>query len=133
MSRVVEGTSMAGFRCDLDKCGAKAVAAPKIRVPWEDVEQARRPPITVIRDLHVCREHQRAVRLEDELDKPLKRLVEQIAESNGGRPDFRRAVMGFIRVHSPEFQEFQEKQGLVKKGDATPQAEGMGVFMPKVE
>ncbi len=130
MSRVIEGTSMGGFSCDHPGCEEKAVAAPVICVPWRGFPTKIRRPITVIRDLHVCLHHQAAVRLDDELSKGIKNLVNGLAEQNNGRPDFDRATIRFIRVHSSEFQDFLEKNGLVKPGDATPAGEGNKVFMP---
>ncbi len=111
---------MGGFVCDHPACGAKAVAAPLICVPWKGLPTKIKRPITVIRDLHVCLIHQAAVRLDEELSKGIRLQVSRIAEANDGKPDFERATMRFIRVHSPQFQEFLEQTGLVKPGDATP-------------
>lgn len=130
MARVIEGTSMGGFTCDHPACGAKAVAAPVICVPWKGFPIAIRIPIKVIRDLHVCLAHQAAVRLDDELSSGIKKLVSGLADQHNGRPDFDRATIRFIRVHSAEFQDFLEKNGLVKPGDATPAGEGRDFFMP---
>ncbi len=121
---------MGGFKCDAPGCEAKAVAAPVICVPWKGFPTKIRRPITVIRDLHVCLHHQASVRLDDELSKGIKTLVNGLAEQNNGRPDFARATIRFIRVHSSEFQDFLEKNGLVKPGDATPAGEGTGFIMP---
>jgi hypothetical protein len=130
MSRVIEGTSMGGFVCDHPGCTVKAFAAPVICVPWKGFPTSIRRPVTVIRDLHVCLRHQDAVRLEDELSKGIRDLVSSITEGHNGRPDFARAYFRFIRVHSAEFQEFLEKNGLVKPGDATPAGEGTDLIMP---
>ncbi len=130
MSRVIEGTSMAGFVCDHPGCGAKAVVAPVIGVPWKGFPTSIRRPIFVIRDLHVCLAHKHAVRLDDELSDGIKRLIHDLADQHGILPDFSRAFIRFIRVHSSEYQEFLEKNGLVKLGDSTPAGEGRDSFMP---
>ena len=132
MSRVVEGTSMGGFRCDAVGCGAKAVASPVICVPHENYPVEIRNPIIAFTDIHVCLYHQGAVTVEDQAHKPMRDQIEAIAAQSMSRPDFKRAYVKFIRVHSDDYQRFLETAGLVQPGDATIKTTMSDIIIPNL-
>ena len=118
MSRVIEGTTALGFRCDATACNAKATHSPVICVPYEGYPPEIRRPIVAFVDKHVCPDHFGYIRPDDMLDKRIRDQMEAIARQNHGRPDFKRAFLNWCRCISSEYQQFQESAGLVAPGDA---------------
>jgi len=118
MSRVVEGTTMGGFRCDASACSAKATHSPVLCVPYEGYPPEIRRPLIAFVDRHVCPDHFRAFTIDDLLEKRIRDQMESIAEQHHGRPAFERAFIQFCRCISDEYQRFQEGAGLVPPGDA---------------
>jgi hypothetical protein len=127
VSRVREGTTMAGFACDAAACSAKATHSPVLCVPYEGYPPETRRPMIAFVDKHVCPDHFRYIRTDDMLDKRIRDQMEAIAAQNHGRPDFKRAFLNWCRCISDDYQRFQESAGLVKPDDA--KADG-SIIMP---
>lgn len=122
MSRIKEGTTAMGFRCDANGCSSRATHSPVLVVPYKGVSihkdpTAKRPMIAFV-DRHACPDHFGAFRIGDVLVDEIKRQFRRIADENRGSPDFDRAFVRHVRVISAEYQQFQEKSGLVPPGDA---------------
>lgn len=119
MARVQDGTTAGGFSCDASGCDLVGVYAPCIMTPFEGFPTQVRAPIMSQVDIHVCPKHTKAVRLDDLLaTKGLRESVEEATAAKGGRPAFARSYIEFVRCHSPEFLEFQQRAGLVPPDDA---------------
>lgn len=122
MSRVKEGTTALGFKCDAAGCDRKAAYTPVYCVPHEGYPIEIRGPFIGMIDTHVCAEHRRAVTEDDVVSKKMRDQIEAIAVMNNSRPAFKRAYIKFAPTISDEYQRFQEAAGLVAPGDA--QAKG---------
>ena len=118
MTRRVPGTTLGGYRCDRDGCDAAAGWSPVLVVPYEGFTIKERKPLIGMVDTHVCLDHWKDVRVEDVISKPMKDVIEETAALHHGRPDFKRAYIDFVKVHSYEYLQFQQGSGLVAPDDA---------------
>lgn len=122
MTRIKEGTTAMGFRCDANGCSSRATHSPVLVVPYKGVsifkDPNAKPPMMAFVDRHACPDHFGAFRIDDLLVDQIKRQFNRIADEHYGKPDFDRAFVHHVRVISAEYQQFQEKSGLVPPGDA---------------
>lgn len=118
MTRIVEGTTLGGFRCDAVGCAAKATHSPMICVPYEGFPVSIRNPIIGMVDTHVCARHRKSILISDIVSKPMMDVIEETASQANGRPEFSRSYIKFVRVHSWEYTQFQQRTGLVAPDDA---------------
>lgn len=116
--RNIEGTTAGGFTCDASGCDLVAVYAPCIVVPFEGHPvQVRRPMFGFV-DTHVCIRHWKDIRIDDQMTKKMRDTFEETAAAAGMRPAFKRAYVVPVRVHSPEFLDFQKAMKLIPPEDA---------------
>lgn len=127
MSRVKEGTTLLGFKCDAAGCDAKATHTPVLFVPHEHFPTSVRAPLFSFIDTHVCMAHRRSIRGEDIMSKKMKDQFEAIAEMSNSKPAWKRAYVEFAPVHSSSYQKFQIAAGLVPPDDAQVKGE---IIMP---
>lgn len=123
MSRVKEGTSLMGFKCDASGCEAKATHTPVLFVPHEHFPISERKAMFAFIDTHVCPRHRRAIRGEDIMSKKMRDQFEGIAAMSNSRPAWKRAYVEFAPVHSSSYQKFQIAAGLVEPDDAQVKGE----------
>lgn len=118
MSRVKPNTTAMGHKCDANACDARATHSPVLCVPYKGYPVQIRSPMIAFVDRHTCPDHFRAFLISDLLTDNIKKEFRRIADENDGMPDFGRAYIKQIRCISDEYQQFQEKTGLVAPGDA---------------
>ena len=123
MSRRVEGTTLAGYKCDERTCDQNGVYAPVLCVPFKGYPVEVRHPLISFIDRHICMKHWRNVKIDDLLVPHMRKTFQQVADQSGGIPDFRRAYLKRVRCHSADFLAFQQNSGLVPPDDAL--AKGM--------
>jgi hypothetical protein len=118
MARRKDGTTLSGYICDCVGCDRNGVVAPVVCVPFEGFPIEVRVPIFGIVDTHVCMEHWKNIKLEDQMTKAMMATIEEVAISKDGRPAFKRAFLRPVILHSQEYLEFQQGAGLVPPDDA---------------
>jgi hypothetical protein len=118
MTRRVEGTTLAGYKCDAVGCDANGVWAPVVCVPYHDLPVDLYRPVVLFRDIHVCNVHWFDIRIDDQLTPAVRRAVREAALAHGIRPDFERTYLKRVACHSEEFLTFQQMMKLVPENDA---------------
>ena len=79
MTRRVEGTTLAGYKCDAVGCDANGVWAPVVCVPYHDLPVDLYRPVVLFRDIHVCNVHWFDIRIDDQLTPAVRRAVREAA------------------------------------------------------
>ena len=131
MSRITDGTTMSGYRCDEKSCMRNAVWTPLVCIPYE-----KRPSVILhesqgnmfvgMVDVHVCDEHFKCVDADDLLGPKMRDLARATANRHGCKPAFERRFLARWRVHSSEYIDFQRMGGFVPPDDAKADGKILG-------
>lgn len=118
MSRVIEGTTLGGYRCDEVGCDRVAVYSPCVCIPLVGKSIEVRKPVACFVDVHVCPGHWKDLRISELVTTQAKEQIKAQANDMGGAPDFDRIFLKPITCHSQAYLEFQQATGLVPPDDA---------------
>ena len=125
MSRIKEGTTLSGYRCDGDGCDQMAVWTPLVVIPYARNGFLRKKsgPFFGWVDCHVCNEHFAHLNSSDFLGPKMRDLARRTANESGNKPDFDHVTLMKWRVHSQEYISFQRAGGFVPPDDAKAKGE----------
>ena len=95
------------MKCQRVGCDQGANYAPRIRVPMLGTRIEVVEPLKVVIGLELCRQHAVDCDLAKFLSDDMKRLF-QMAATDKGLPDFKRAYMDAVKLDTDEYRELKK-------------------------